>query len=384
MGPKAAEDVRAVVLAGTHQWSAGAFDQAAPRALLPVAGSPLMCYALQWLRSADVQGVVVCANSDSYRVRHRLGDGGHWGLELSYYEDMTPRGPAGCVHDAVRTWPAKTTVVIEGTVIPTFDLKDLLNAHNRSGAALTVVARSMAGDDVVEPGFESAGIYVVSDVVTKSIPPTGYQDIKEMLIPRLHSEGMAVSMYRVEDSMPRVTTPVLYLDVNARLLERMAGTGAILNGYNRVGEAYIHETATVDDTARLYGPVMVGPNTHVGAHASIIGPASIGEDCRVVSHAVVCRSVVWDGARIGARAMVDRCVVTNDVSVPGGTVWHAGVLDLGSVGGVHVEAVGEGIPSSRRRRLADIVRGRTGRTLAHRGRRSLRRGRVTHSGDESV
>lgn len=92
--------IRGVVLAGVHQWDDSALDGALPRPLLPVVHQPLVGYSLQWLRDGGVTNDTVCANSDSRLVRQYLGDGACIGLDLAYYEDWTPRGPAGCVRDA--------------------------------------------------------------------------------------------------------------------------------------------------------------------------------------------------------------------------------------------------------------------------------------------
>ncbi len=349
MGPINVDGVRGIVLAGTHQWSPSAFDRAAPRALLPVAGSPLICYALRWLRGAGVRDVAVCANSDSRHVRHHLADGARWHLALSYYEDQSPRGPAGCVRDAGLAWPARDLVVIEGTVIPGFDLTELLQTHRNAGAALTVVAKRMSGHDVVEPGLESAGVYVFSRAAVQAIPPSGYQDIKEMLIPRLHSQGLTVAVHETRAMTPRVTTPSAYLDLCGSVLQRMGHEGRDLSGYRRLGQAYVHVTATVADNARLYGPVLLGPDSHAADGARVIGPVTIGRGCRIAAGAAVCRSVIWDQADIGAGVLVDRCVVTSGVSLAPGSIWNATVLDGLTSGSTAAAKRLKGVRTERRR-----------------------------------
>src|SRR5262245_44958382 len=89
-----------VVLAGVHAWSDSAFELAEARPLVPLAGRPLICHALEWLRDHGARRATICANSESPAVRRRLGDGSRVGIELDYYEDWLPRGTAGCIHDA--------------------------------------------------------------------------------------------------------------------------------------------------------------------------------------------------------------------------------------------------------------------------------------------
>ena len=61
--------VEGIVLAGTYHWSQSVFEQLLPRPLLPVAQTPMICYALRWMRDGGIARATVCANSASRAVR---------------------------------------------------------------------------------------------------------------------------------------------------------------------------------------------------------------------------------------------------------------------------------------------------------------------------
>src|SRR6185295_720200 len=152
-----ADGVCGIVLAGTYRWSASSFEALAARPLVPVALSPLISYALRWLRDGDVPRATICTNHSSRTVEAALGQGGELGLELRYYEDGTPRGAAGCVRDAGLPSASETFVVADGTAIPTVSLRELLASHRASGAAATaVVHRDRSRSGLPTPG----GVYV--------------------------------------------------------------------------------------------------------------------------------------------------------------------------------------------------------------------------------
>src|SRR5512136_164453 len=92
--------VRGVVLAGVHQWEQNVFEQVLPRTLLPVANSPLISYPLRWLRRGGIDRMTICANSSSHLIQGYLSDEEVLGITPDYYEDIAPRGPAGCLRDA--------------------------------------------------------------------------------------------------------------------------------------------------------------------------------------------------------------------------------------------------------------------------------------------
>jgi NDP-sugar pyrophosphorylase family protein len=212
------------------------------------------------------------------------------------------------VHDALLFDPAEQFVVVEGCVIPELDLDRLLDAHARSGAALTVV---------VQPGpegrdgsaFRPAGIYVFSRRALTLVSPTGYQDIKELLIPRLHKEGEHVAVYVSEQACLQVTDAATYVSANERQIAAVAGGDSMPSDYRRQDAARIHASASVTPDARFIGPVIVGPNSRVGAGATIVGPTAIGAECSIGAGAVVCRSIIWDHGRVGDGAMLDRCIL---------------------------------------------------------------------------
>ena len=172
-------NVHGVVLAGVHAWGNFALEHALPRPLIPVAGRPLIHHTLSWLRHAGILSASICANSDTSVLRRCLGNGHALSLSLDYYEDVMPRGPAGCARDSVIYNDCSTFVVMDATIVPRIDLLRLVEAHQESKAALTVVVTSSHSDGVRSCALLApAGIYVFSPPALESIPADGYQDIR--------------------------------------------------------------------------------------------------------------------------------------------------------------------------------------------------------------
>lgn len=323
-----------IALAGVHRWRESLFECLLPRPLMPVAESPLIGYALRWLRDGGIRQTTVCANSDSRLVRRSLGDGSEFDLDIRYYEDMTPRGPAGCVRDAALDRPASHYVVIECTIIPTIDLVRLLEAHRESGAAMTLGVDRPNGSGRQDGGMPSSiGVYVLAARALQAIQPTGYQDIKESLIPQLHTRGEHIATYVADGYCPRVTDPASYLDATAWVLERISHDTTLLPQYRKVGRARIHATARVSETSRLIGPVLIGPGSEIGTDVIVIGPTVIGKDCRVADRAVVSRSVVWDRCRIGPDSFINQCIVPWEVEVASDAQLHCTLYTGASTSG---------------------------------------------------
>ncbi|MFQ5471813.1 MAG: NDP-sugar synthase, partial [Dehalococcoidia bacterium] len=247
------QDIKGVVLAGVHRWRDSGLERAVVAPLVPIANRPLIDYAMNWFRDGGVTRVGVCANSDTDILRRWLDDGSGHDLQIDYCEDEMPRGPAGCVRDAALEDDIQATVAIDASVIPqSIDLQRLLETHNRSHAAATIVVTHVEQDDArSSPSLTPAGITVFHGRALGYIPAHGYQDIKETLIPALYRAGERITTFQAEGAVPRVHDAGTCLSAEAWMLSRRLSGAHALTGYRRSGDTLIHETARVGPDARL-------------------------------------------------------------------------------------------------------------------------------------
>ena len=309
MAEKATLRAHGIVLAGAYPGGQSALDQLAPRPLLPVAQQPLITYALRWMKGGGLSRATICANSEARAVRAHL-NGSTIAMRVDYLEDWSPRGAAGCVRDAGIKTDADTFVVADGTSVPVVDLEELLDAHQAAGAAVTVVVGADAAGRL-----RPSGVYVFDRRTFDFIPEDGFQDIKEKLIPRLYGAGEHVSTHMARAVAPRVVNTDTYLALNQWAVERLSRVQDPADGFRASGDSVVHESATVDRSARLLGPVLLGPRVSVHAGATIVGPVTIGPGTTVGSGAVVSRSVVWSGCFVGEGAFVDRCMLADGAAI---------------------------------------------------------------------
>ena len=304
----------AVLLAGTTAWRKTAFDQLLPRPLLPVGPLPLMAHPLRWLRAAGASRVTICANALAPQLREHLEPVRHLLPELTFHEDHSPRGAAGSARDAALATDADLFVVADATTIPDVSLLRVLAEHQESGAAMTIVVQP-AGGGARAGSLVPTGLYVFSRRAFEYVPATGYQDIKESLIPRLYAAGELVVTSEAESHCPQVLDANTYLAISHRAIARSAAPAGIAGDALFEAAPTIHATARISPTALLVGPVLVGPGVEIHDEAVVVGPASIGADSIVARGALVSRSVVWNGCTIGADAQVDRSVLSTGVTI---------------------------------------------------------------------
>lgn len=294
-----------MVLAGSYGWGAGHIPSLPPRPLAPVALRPAITYSLDWLSRGGAREIAICVNQSARRLEECLG--AHYGeASLAYRGDQLPRGPAGSLLDAASQLDADTLVVVEGTLIPTLSLRDLLETHRRSGAMMTVVA-TMRGHHAAP-----AGIYVLERSALTHVRTTGFQDLKETLLPRLHEAGVRVLPYAPAEAIPRVGNVDSYMSTNAWMVEQLAAAGC----------AGAHGGSSVHERALLVGPVLIGAGARIAAGATVVGPTVIGDGTVVSEGALVSRSVVGNRCNIGTGAVVHNSVVIEGARVATGARVH--------------------------------------------------------------
>lgn len=305
-----------VVLAGAYDRGDGPVTPFLRRPLLPLAHTPLICYPLQWLRDGGVTSATICASTATAELRHVLGAGDALGMRLGYYAEDHPRGPAGCVRDAGLASDGQTFVVVEGSMVPSLDLRAMLAAHRVSGAAVTTVVeierrRGRAASQLRVPG----GVYVFERDVLDHIAPNGFQDIKQGLLERLHAERVRVHAHEVAGLSPRILDYASYTSASRWIIGSAEKRSQFLAEYVPVGEGLHHPTAFVSSSARLIGPVLVGAGVRIDAQAVIVGPTSIGSGCHVGSMAVIARSVLLRDCSVGSGALLDSSLIADGVEV---------------------------------------------------------------------
>lgn len=321
--------MRAVILAGGHVWDEAAVDAASPRSLLRVLGVPAIHWMLTQLRCAGVSEVAICTNRCGSLFRESLGDGAEFGVELRYYEDRSPRGPAGCVRDAFAEWGIDEAVVFEGAVLPFVPLAELIAEFRSSGTSLTLAVQSDASDSPGRERWTPIGVYACDRRGIDLVPPSGFQDLKEAFLPKLYGTGAATALWEAHGTVLRIRDLESVLSANAFLLSELGAPTTGWRAHAGSPACWVHESARVSMTAQIVGPALVGMDVQIGDGALVFGPAVIergsciasgavvlnsviGECCQVDSGAVVEHSLLMAGARVSAKSRLSSVMIVGD------------------------------------------------------------------------
>jgi NDP-sugar pyrophosphorylase family protein len=212
--------VEAIILAGGKAERLGDAARGRPKALVEVAGRPLVAYQVEQLAAAGVDRVLIsCAQGKEDAFKEALGE---IGPQIVPVGEPEPLGRGGGIRFAAEQRREEGNVfALNGDELVDVDLLRLLEQHcNTEAAAATITVvplRSPFGvvelDDNLVSGFQEApqldhwvscGIYVLGDEALSRFPERG--DHETTTFPELAGEGR-LGAYRHEGLWLTVNTP---------------------------------------------------------------------------------------------------------------------------------------------------------------------------------
>jgi NDP-sugar pyrophosphorylase family protein len=212
--------MEALLLAGGKAERLGEAAQGLPKPLVPVAGVPLAEYGVARLVGAGVTRVIVaCRAGQEAAFASALGG---LGAEIDAVGEPEPLGRGGGLRlAAARRRESGPCLALNGDELLDVDFAALLEEHERTGAAATiVVAQVRSPFGVVEleadgrvTGFREApllddwvnsGVYVLGEPALELLPERG--DHEQSTFPELAAAG-SLRGYRHDGVWLTVNTP---------------------------------------------------------------------------------------------------------------------------------------------------------------------------------
>lgn len=219
-----------------------------PKALVPVAGRPIVAWQLELLARHGIREVAICAGHLAGALQAGMEPlAREAGVTLTFFVETEPRGTAGGLLAARAFVGREDFFVLYGDVAVEMDLARLMAFHREKGALATVVCHPndhphesdllRVGDDdrVLEvlprkgrpAGFYRnlvpAAVYCLSPSALEFIEPGVRRDFIGDVLPRMIREGAAVFAYNTPEYLRDMGTPERYARVESDLERGLPG-----------------------------------------------------------------------------------------------------------------------------------------------------------------
>jgi NDP-sugar pyrophosphorylase family protein len=212
-----------------------------PKALLPVAGRPLIHYPLLLLKRYGITDIVINLHHHGNKIADALGDGQALGLRLRYSWEPAILGTGGGIKQARQLLGETTFLVINSDILIDLNLDQVVEFHHRRKSAVSMVVRpdpeaarygaiELDQQDrvrkIVGRGGHAAGalrqfmftgVHILEPSVFDLIPGHGFSSIMDVYIAMLLREEKLFG-YVMKEAWMDLGTPERYQEAN-RLLD---------------------------------------------------------------------------------------------------------------------------------------------------------------------
>ena len=310
-----------------------------PKCLWPIGDRACAQYLLEHLQSAGASSFIFCLTPPAEGIESRLQKelGARYDVSCVVQEQIL--GTAGALK-AVADQLTGTFMVAHGGIVVDGDIRALLATHREARAAMTIggvrpftypsyIEEILRDENGRVVGFQAphrsererthlypCGLYVLEPECLDEIPEARYFDVKEQLIPGLASRALTVVSHEMDGYWREIHFLSDYFQLNMDVLLGHVRTPLAPSGKHPGETIERRGRVTVDETARLAGPIVLGADCEVEAGAQLFGPCVVGEGSCVRSGAVVSNSVLLAGAEVGSGAYVHDAILAEKVSVP--------------------------------------------------------------------
>jgi NDP-sugar pyrophosphorylase family protein len=141
--------VRAVVLSAGHGTRLGELTRSTPKAMLPVAGRPLLEHVIRHLARHGFDEIAVNLHFCPDQIRAHFEDGAALGVRLTYVYEPELLGTAGTLTTLHAFLEGGPFLVQYGDVLTDHDLAALTDFHLERDALLTLLVHDRPGSNSV-------------------------------------------------------------------------------------------------------------------------------------------------------------------------------------------------------------------------------------------
>ena len=206
--------MKAMVLAAGQGTRLHPFTERTPKALVPVAGRPMIEYSLLLLKYYGIQEIIINLHHLGDQIESYLGDGKQLDLHITYSKEPELLDTGGGLLKAKRFLQGGSFIVINTDVLIDLSLNQLIAFHEKKRAAATLVLRpdplagqygsmEIDGDGRIRR-FLQARIDTDLSVPTTELMFTGVQVLEPRVFDYMETDDVPRKFSTTKDTYPRM------------------------------------------------------------------------------------------------------------------------------------------------------------------------------------
>jgi UDP-N-acetylglucosamine diphosphorylase/glucosamine-1-phosphate N-acetyltransferase len=331
LGRRCIEMNQAVILAAGEGRRLRPFTVNKPKAMIYIAGKPIIQYVLESVASNGIRDVVLVVGYKREQVFDYIGDGKRFGVDVKYITQSKQLGTGHALAQA-RDIVQPEFLVLAGDKLIT---PETIARFMQTPATSILVKRESDpcryGVAAVENGrltgiiekplhplsnLINTGIYIFDKSVFAFLDTT--LDIPDALN-EMQSQGRLITALETDRPWLDVIYPWDILNLNSAVLQQImaAHNGTIESGVTIKGQVSLGKGTTVHANSYIAGPVVIGDGCEIGPNACILPATSIANNVVISSFSEIKNSVIGDDVHISSGAAIEDSVIDKGCIIGG-------------------------------------------------------------------
>ncbi len=319
---------QAIILAAGEGQRLRPFTVSRPKAMLSIAGRPMLQYVVEALARNGIRNIVLVVGYRKEQIFNYLGSGEQFGVNITYVTQEKQLGTAHALAQAKAVAEDEFLVLSGDKLIDA----DILTQF------VAVEPESLLVKKVANPA--RYGVVTVENGVLKTIVEKPAQTVSNVVNIGIYAFSRKVfDFVEHELDIPDVLNSMIGHGYLIRALET-SGTWLdavypwdILSLNDAVLRRLQPELGgTIERGAVLKGPVVIGKDTVIRSGCYVVGPVIIGDGCDIGPNVYIMPATsIGNNVVVSAFTAIENSVIGNDVNIGPDCIIQDSVIDVGCV-----------------------------------------------------
>jgi NDP-sugar pyrophosphorylase family protein len=286
-----------------------------PKPLFPVMNQPALEHTIRLLQFHDFSKII----ANVHHLASEITD--NFGTKIQYSFEKEILGTAGGIKKAQDFLRGGPFLVINGDILTSIDLTEVIRFHKKRKALVTLVVREDPSPEKYPPieindegkivrfpktnlpnptsdakRVMFTGAQIIEPQVFDRIPPDSFCGTTEDIYPKILEEELPVYGYLHKGYWNDIGNREDYLKAHWDIMD------------NRLPFKY-PRSETLSSDLQITQPVHIGKNCKISPKAQLGPYVVLGDDCVVEDYAEVQNSVCWDNTQISEKGKVSGSVL---------------------------------------------------------------------------
>lgn len=320
--------MKSIILAGGEGTRLRPLTCNMPKPLIKLCGKPVLEYILDLLANNGCSNATFTLGYLGGKIENHFDGGFYKNIELDFVYEKEPLGTAGCVKAAMQKL-SEPLLIISGDAMCDFDLTAIYRSHLASGAAATIVTKSV--DDPREYGliiennglvsgfsekpsyldaisdYANTGVYVISPEVLELIPNGEKYDFARDVFPKMLEKGMKIAVFKENGYWCDIGDIRTYKQCQSDIL-----SGKVRCNFSNYCSENFYKDVKISEPCRIGGNVSIAAGTIIDDSTIIEDNVTIGKNCHISN------SILLEGSFIGDNATCIESIVCENARLESG------------------------------------------------------------------